>query len=94
MENEKIIRIEENNKNSIKRLDNLEKKIQDISNNTISIKEVAIEVRQMREELSKVEYKVNGLEQKPKKRWDNMINQIISLIVAGIVGYFLSRFGM
>ena len=94
MDNEKLIRIEESNKNTIKRLDNVEKKLEDVCKITLSVKELAIEVKQMREDVNKMENRVEVLEEKPKKRWDNMISQIISLIVAGIVGYFLSKIGM
>lgn len=94
MDNEKLIRIEESNKNAIKRLDNLERKIEDVCEITISIKELTMEIKQMREEVNKMEKRVEVLEEKPKKRWDTIINQIISLIVAGIMGFLLSRIGM
>ena len=34
------------------------------------------------------------LEEKPAKRWDNLVGQIITLIVAGVVGFFLARIGI
>ena len=94
MENEKLIRIEESNKNTIKRLDNLESKIEDVCEITISVKELTMEIKQMREEANKMEARVELLEEKPRKRWDGMINQIISLIIAGVIGFLVSQFGM
>ena len=91
MNNERIIRVEEDNKNIYKRLDVLESKVEDIFENTISIKEMTLEIKQMREEPVKYENRIESLESKPQKRWDNMVNQIISLVVAGVVGYFLSK---
>ena len=38
--------------------------------------------------------KVDKLEEKPAKRWDNLVGQIITLIIAGVVGFFLARIGM
>jgi len=94
VDSEKLIRIEESNKNAIKRLDSLEKKLEDVCEITMSIKEITMEVKQMREDVNKVESKVQILEEKPGKRWEGMISQIISLITAGIVGYFLSKIGI
>lgn len=94
MENEKLIRIEENNKNTIKRLDSLERKIEDVCKITISIKELTMEIKQMREDVNKMESRVEILEEKPRKRWDNMVNQIITMVIAGIMGFLLSRFGI
>lgn len=94
MDNEKLIRIEESNKNTLKRLDNLEKKIEDICEITISIKELTMEIKQMREDVNKMESRVELLEEKPRKRWDSMVNQIITMTIAGVVGFLLSRIGM
>lgn len=94
MENEKLIRIEESNKNTIKRLDNMEKKIEDVCEITISVKEITMEIKQMRQEVNEIEKRIAIIEEKPRKRWDDMVTQIISLVVAGVFGYFLSKFGM
>lgn len=94
MESEKLIRMEENQKNILKRVDNLENKIQDICDITISIKELTMEIKEMREDANDIEKRVDVLEEMPKKKWNNMVNQIISMLVAGTVGYFLSKIGM
>ena len=94
MESEKLIRMEENQKNILKRVDNLENKIQDICDITISIKELTMEIKEMREDANDIEKRVDVLEEMPKKKWYNMVNQIISMLVAGTVGYFLSKIGM
>ena len=94
MESEKLIRMEENQKNILKRVDNLENKIQDICDITISIKELTMEIKEMREDANDIKKRVDVLEEMPKKKWNNMVNQIISMLVAGMVGYFLSKIGM
>lgn len=37
---------------------------------------------------------VGSLESKPAKRWDDMVNKVISLVIGAVVGYFLVRLGM
>lgn len=94
MESEKLIRIEEDNKNTIKRLETLERKIEDVCEITVSVKELTLEIKQMREEINKMDSRIEIIEEKPRKRWDGMINQIISLVIASTVGYFLSKITM
>lgn len=94
MENERLIRIEESNKSTIKRIETLEDKIDDIFELTISIRELTMEIKEMREDVNKLEKRVVTLEEKPAKRWNGMITQIISLGVAGFMGYLLSNLGL
>jgi len=37
---------------------------------------------------------VDELKEKPAKRWDNMTSQIITLVVAAIVGFILAKLGL
>lgn len=91
IDNEKIIRLEENNKITEKRINVLEKKVDEIGNITLSIKELTMEIKQMREDVNKMDSRIDLLERKPQKRWDNLINQLISLLVAGIFGFVISK---
>ena len=53
-----------------------------------------MEIKEMREDANDIKKRVDVLEEMPKKKWNNMVNQIISMLVAGMVGYFLSKIGM
>lgn len=94
MDNEKLIRAEEINKMNIARIEKLENKMDEIFEITLSIKELTMEVKKMREDVNKVEERVGVLEEKPAKNWNNLVNQVISIIVAGVTGYFISKFGI
>lgn len=81
MENDyiqKLIETEQRSKSNTKRIDEHEKKIEDIHDLTYSIKELAIEVKNMREDINKVDTRLNVLEEKPAKNWDNLIKTIIT----------------
>lgn len=46
------------------------------------------------DKLDTLTHKVCALEQKPAKRWEALVGDIIKLVVAAIVGFFLARAGL
>lgn len=101
MENELLIRTAESAKQAHKRIDTLEhnlentdNKIENIYELTISVKEIATEMKAMREDMAKIDDRVKSIEDKPAKRYDAIVGQVISIIVAGVVGFFLAKFGI
>lgn len=101
MENERLVRVEESSKQAHKRIDTLEhkqeatdNKIENIYELTISVKEIATEMKAMREDMAKIDDRVKSIEDKPAKRYDAIVGQVISIVVAGVVGFFLAKFGL
>lgn len=94
MENERLVRVEESTKQAHKRLDNLEHKVENIYDLTTSVKEIATEMKAMREDMNKIDNRVQAIEEKPVKRYDALVSQVISIIIAGVVGFFLAKFGL
>lgn len=101
MENELLIRTAESVKQAHKRLDTFEHKIETTENKmdniydlTVSVKEIATEMKNMREDMMKIDDRVKSIEEKPTKRYDAIVGQVISIIVAGVVGFFLAKLGI
>lgn len=101
MDNERLVRVEESSKQAHKRIDTLEHNIENTGNKieniyelTISVKEIATEMKAMREDMAKIDNRVHAIEDKPSKRYDTIVGQVISLIISAIVGFFLAKFGM
>ena len=46
------------------------------------------------EAIDKLAEKVEVLEAKPGKRWEGIVDKIISLVVGAVVGYVLVKFGL
>lgn len=93
-ENERLVRVEESSKQAHKRIDSLDKKIENIYDLTSSVKEIAIEMKAMREDVNKIDNRVSAIEEKPKKQYENIITTIISCIVTAMVTYFLVKMGV
>lgn len=86
--------IEQVTKSNSKRLDNVERKMEDIHDLTCSVKEIALETRLMREDMNKIDKRVNAIEEKPNKRMDQIIGYILSALIGGVIGYVLLKLGL
>ena len=91
---EKLIETEQRSKSNTKRLDNVEEKVEDIHNLTLAVKEIATEVKMMREDLNKIDNRVVVLEEKPSKKMDLIWGYIVSAIIGGLIGYILLKLGL
>lgn len=81
-------------KSNTKRLDKLESKVEDIYELTLSVKEIAVEMKAMREDMNKIDDRVLAIESKPSKRLDGIIDKIIFTILGIIIAYIFSKIGM
>lgn len=90
---EKYIQMIIENKDSCKsahhRLDKLENDIGEIKELTIAVKEIAMETRANREDVNKIDERLEIIEQKPSKNWDKIVSTIIGTSVGAIVGAVL-----
>ena len=100
-ETERLTRAEESAKQAHKRIDALEHKnemtdakLENIYELTTSVKEIALEMKAMREDVNKIDTRVNAIEEKPSKRYDGIVTNIISCIVTALVTYFLVKMGV
>ena len=85
----------EKNKNDISRvefdvmvekIEKLESIFDKITNIAMSTEKLAIEMKYMREEQNKQDERLTSLEQKPIKRYDSIINYVITSILGLIIG--------
>ena len=91
---ERLVEVEQRSKSNTKRLDEDERKIEDIHSLALSIRDIATEVKLMREDLNKIDKRVLAIEDKPSKRMDLIWGDIMSAVVGGIIGYTLIKLGL
>lgn len=91
---ERLKEVEDRSKSNTHRLDTLEPKVEDIHNLAISVKEIAIEMKLMREDMNKIDKRVIAIESKPGKRLDQIIGYILSALIVGLIGYVLLKLGL
>lgn len=90
---ELLIETSERSKSNTKRLDNDEKKIEDIHRLALSIETLATEVKMMREDMNKMDARVLAIEDKPNKKLDLIWGYVVSAIIGGVIGYVLLKLG-
>lgn len=91
---EKYVQMIIENKDSYKsahhRLDKLENDIGEIKELTIAVKEIAMETKANREDVNKMNERLESIEQKPQKKWESVVDTIIKTIVGAIVGAIIA----
>ena len=91
---ERLVEVEQRSKSNTKRLDEDERKIEDIHSLALSIRDIATEVKLMREDLNKIDKRVLAIEDKPSKKMDLIWGYVMSVVVGGIIGYILIKLGL
>lgn len=65
-----------------------------INKQTVAIEKLVVEMKFMREDHIKLDHRIKELESKPIKQWDAIVSQIISIVIAAVVGFILARIGL
>lgn len=83
---ETIIRTSESTKQAHKRIDGLELKIETIHDLTLSVKEIATEMKEMRKDQADMNARLKIIEERPSKNWSTIISSVITTVVGAVVG--------
>lgn len=86
--------VEARSKSNSHRLDNMEKRQDDLDELVSTVKVLAVREENVESDVKEIKNDVKSLTSKPAKRWDNLINQIITILVAAVAGFILAKIGM
>ncbi len=89
-----LIKTHDRSKSNTIRLDKLESRVEDIYELTVSVKEIATEIKAMREDMNKIDNRLIAVESKPAKRWEGIIDKIIFTILGIVIAFIFSKIGM
>ena len=87
-------RIEEENHRQNRRIELLEKSVQNINDLAMSVRELATNMKNMSEELRSQGEKLETLESRDGEMWRKVTGYIITAVVGIVVGYIFTRIGM
>ena len=87
---ERLVENEQRSKSNSKRLDSIENKVENIYDLTLSVREIATEMKAMREDQNKMNERLKIIEEKPAKEYEETKKQIISKVVSFFVGIILT----
>lgn len=95
LEHEKrLTEVEERSKSNSHRLDDLEKRQDNLDDLVSTFTVLTVREEAVENDVKEIKSDVKSLTGKPAQKWDNMINQIITIVVAAIAGFILARFGL
>ena len=81
-------------KSNKKRIDSLEEEQKELRNLTAAVSGMVAEQKNMRDDLSEMKTDLKEIKEKPGKRWDNMAEKVLMLIIAAVVTFMLAKIGL
>lgn len=87
-------RIEAEDERQNRRIAKLEDAVGQMTELTISVKELAANMGNMAKEQAKFGERLEAIEAKPAQSWDKLIWTIAGALIAGIIGYALAAAGI
>ena len=95
MEHERrLTEVEERSKANSHRLDDVEKRQDNLDELVSTAKVLAVREENVESDVKEIKVDVKSLTDKPGKRWDGLIDKIVMVITAAIVGFFLAKLGL
>ena len=91
---ERISAIEQRSKSNSHRLDTLEKHTEALNTLTTSVAVMAERVETTGEKVDSLCTDVQELKSEPGKRWKSVVERVIYIVVAAVVGFILARLGL
>lgn len=90
----RLTEVEGRSKSNTHRLDELEKRQDNLDDLVTTVKVLAVREEAVENDVKEIKSDVKSLTGKPAQRWDNLINQIITILVAAIAGFILAKIGL
>ncbi len=87
---ERLVENEQRSKSNSKRIDEIEAEVKENRELTIAVKEIATEIKHIREEQNKMNERLKIIEEKPVKDYEETKKQIKSKVVSFFVGIILT----
>ena len=79
------------NEGRIKKLENEQSALHDLAK---SMAVMAEKQAQVADTVDKLDGKVTALEEKPAKRWEDLVNKIIWAVAAALIGFAFAQIGL
>ena len=90
----RLTEVESRSKSNTHRLDEMEKRQDDLDELVSTVKVLADREVHMENDVKEIKDDVKSLKIKPLKRWDSIINTVLIALVTAIAGFLLARLGL
>ena len=91
---QRLTEVEERAKSNSHRLDEVEKRQDDLDELVSTVKVLAVREENVETDVKEIKSDVKSLTNKPAQRWDRMVEKAIWAVVAAVVGFMLAQIGL
>ena len=89
-----VVQHTEQIKTLFSRVEQQEKMMQSINDLTLSVKELALGQKNLKEDVTTLRGDVDEIKSKPGKKWEEVTGKILWAVLAAAIGVFLGKFGL
>ena len=89
----RLTEVEERTKTCFRRIDDLEKRQDNLDELVGTVKELAIREEKVEENVKEIKVDVKTLTNKPAENWHEIVKTLIGVIVAAVAGFVLAKIG-
>lgn len=90
---ERLSKVEERSKSNQHRIDELEKRQDNLDDLVSTVKVLAVREENVENDVKEIKSDVKTLTSKPGQRWDSLMDKIILTIAAAVIGFVLAKLG-
>lgn len=91
---ERLTKVEERSKSNQHRLDEMEKRQDNLDDLVSTVKVLAVREEAVEADVKEIKSDVKSLTSKPGQRWDSLMDKIVMTVAAAVIGFILAKFGM
>lgn len=90
----RLTEVEERTKSNSHRIDEIEKRQDKLDDLVGTVKVLAEQEKRVEGDVKEIKDDVKSIKDKPAKRWESVVTQVISILVAAIAGFILAKIGL
>lgn len=90
----RLTEVEERSKSNSHRLDDVEKRQDDLDDLVSSVKILADREARVETDVQEIKSDVKSIKEKPGKKWESFWDKVLWAVVAAVLGFLLARFGL
>lgn len=87
----RLTEVEERSKSNAKRLDELEKRQDNLDDLVTTVKVLAVREEAVESDVKEIKSDVKSLKGKPGELWDSLVKIAVTALVSGVIGYALAQ---
>ena len=90
----RLTEVEERSKSNTHRLDELEKRQDNLDDLVSVVKVLAVREEAVENDVKEIKADVKSLTSKPAERWDSLVDKIIWAVAGAVLAYILAQIGL